>query len=766
MKLVLSKRSKSTLGLSGVFWSAVMTLSMTCACSGPQTVEDHPGPPSFEEGHIPPETLVAVVGETARIQTFTADSETVVDLQLMVALGVDVPREPLLVEVRNLALDRRLGHGKISAFEAHPFVPTWQSVEWAERPVLERDESYALVFMTDAQDPDWQLAAARGTYAFGLFPYFDQASRDLDVGFRIQFTDATTQSKVASIEDPLEPSRLRRLFESDQPWGDRFYLPFDVRPNPNVGLTARMDRRRLPRCAGTRCVDATATLWGEPEGRADRARRATRSCGEAPVESLYFESGALGVSCRDVCRGHGFKECVGTQFLSKRCEARRSSRSYHTLNSCEAVVSASSRRDSASCLCSHEVLPREISSDAEVIQDRVRKNFELDERDRPILKPGRVATGLTCSQVCEVLGPQPCEGNGACPNEVTADFARCPPCVKLSKSEQAAEFRRTSTRFGDRLVTAYGGGARVVDPQSGTFKNYTPDPKIDLAGKTIYSVGRFAIWTDSSRASNLRHRYSKGQTAVFVALDTLSGEFHKLSLDVDSELECEPGAHAQSLEGRGSLALFCFADDETTIHSMTSDRRLKAPPTRGRHVVSWDDTSAAVRPSQHSGVQYSWSVGSAEWLSTKRDRVKHFMRSRRYAEKLKTLIASAPDLPNVIDGHYYAAYGASVWRFNAATEVFEASTFPDVRDWDSTVSGELIRLGPYVFDPEREVFKHVSATILHDVGRYGFIEATECPEQLLCRTLEAPLDDFAVLDLNVENYETPHTRELSKIEPR
>lgn len=189
----------------------------------------------------------------------------------------------------------------ITAFEAEPFVPNWRSVEWTERPVLERDESYALVFSTDAHDPEWQLALARGTYPYGQFPYPGVANRDLDVGFRIQFSDAATQSLLASSEEPLKPDPLNRLLEPDESWGERFYLPFDARPSsPRIGSTKK-DRRRLPRCLTTRCLDVTSNLWGDPKERADRARRATRSCGEAPVESLYFEQGALGVSCRGAC---------------------------------------------------------------------------------------------------------------------------------------------------------------------------------------------------------------------------------------------------------------------------------------------------------------------------------------------------------------------------------------------------------------------------------------------------------------------------------
>lgn len=127
-------------------------------------------------------------------------------------------------------------------------------------------------------------------------------------------------------------------------------------------------------------------------------------------------------------------------------------------------------------------------------------------------------------------------------------------------------------------------------------------------------------------------------------------------------------------------------------------------------------------------------------------------------------MASDPDNSNIVDGYYYGVSGVSIWRFDAANAVFEGAEFPGIRGRGSTISRDLIRFGSYVFDRQSDVFKHVSATILHDVGPYGFVEASQCPEQLPCRTLKAPLDHFAVLDLKVADYETPHTREFSWIE--
>lgn len=746
--------SNHTSELRATSWIALGMLTMVCACAGPQSTPD---PPAFKDGDIAPETLIAVVGETARIQTFTADSDVVVDLEVMVARGVDTGDEPLFVEVRNLSLNRRYGHGKISAFEKEPFVPTWRSVEWVERPVLERDQSYTLVFTTDAQDPDWRLAVGLGTYQYGEFSHFKKITGyggfsrvnkiDFDAGFRIRFADTVTQSELATLDEPLTPYPLKRLLERGDSWGERYYFPIDGYVRNSTSALPRREKRLLPHCVGSRCFDHTSTLLGTPEERAERARRATRSSGEAPVESLSFETGALGVSCRDVCRGHGFIECSGTR----------------NLPSCDSVVSASPKRDDATCLCGREVLPREISDDARVVEKRVHTFFELDDRDRPQLKSGRVAGGLTCAQTCEVLGPESCEGHKDCPREVTPNFSKCPPCMNLTMSEQAEAFSDLSTPVGDKLVTTYGGELRVIDLERNASQAYPLEPGIDLDMK-VYAVGRFAVWSRAKSSRYVgRHRYAEGESARFVALDTQSGDVHSVSIDVrEPALLCRAAAHKRSLEGRGSLAIFCFEEAATSIYPITGARRLKAPQTSDKKVQSWDGRTAVVSSSM--GRLGVWSVGNSEWsIKRPRDRVENVILSSRSVEKLKVLFANTPDHPNIIEGHYYGHDSPVVWRFDPAKEVLEGWGLP--RSKDVTISEDLIRVGSYVLDIEDDVFKHVPASILHAVGPFGFIEASQCPEQLRCRGLETPLDDFAVLNLNVDDYETTHAREISEINP-
>lgn len=725
---------------------ALALLALICACAGPQSVAELP---AFEDGAVHPEALIAVAEDTARIQTFVADSERVVDLQLMVARGVDVGDEPLLVEVRNLSLDRRYGHGEISAFEARPFVPTWRSVEWKERPVVEAGESYALVFMTDAYNPDWLHAVAQDTYSGGAFSYSHEHG-DLDVGFRIQYAEAVTQSKFANVEEPLRTYHFERLLRFGKSWGERYYRPLD----------GRTSKRLLPECDGNRCVNPNAVASDPPEERAKRAAAATRSCGDAPVESLYFERGVLGVSCGDVCKGHGFAECVGTYPFVDVCD-RDTYKDTAIATTCDSLVSSAQYRDRKACLCSHEPLPHEISDDPEVVEKRVHKNFALDDRDRPVLKPGRVATGLTCAQTCEVLGPESCDGQTFCSREITPEFSRCPPCKDLVTLSEADKFRRASVRVGDRLVTTYGGQVSVVDPDKGRVRNYPLESDLDLADRAVDAVGRFAVW---SNVQKTRYRYSEGEKAHFIALDTRNGKFHRVSIDVEvGSLVCKPGAHSRSLEGRGSVAVFCFGKSETFIHTLTG-KRLEAPPSNHRHIRSWDGKTAVLASTERSDSQQSWSAGEFKWsLAKSPDHIRSAHLSSHSIPKMKTIFANTSDHPNIIDGYYYGYNYGKVWRFDPESETFEGLELRS--DEGITISEDLIRVGHFVLDRKSDVFKQVPATILHDVGSYGFIEASQCPDDLSCQTLAEPLGDFAVVDLNVEDYETPRTRKMSAIDP-
>lgn len=417
-------------------------------CTG-QTSDGADDLVDYPQGDLEPSRLYGAGGVVVRTQTFVADGSRLVDLELLVARGEVHSNENLIVEIRNKGFDRRFGHGTIEPFRGRTGVVDWRKVQWEVTPEIEHEGQYNLVVFSEADHGSWWIGAGEDSYPRGKI--LGQTNDDL--GFRIQYEGGViTSSKLLAPRTPIEEHARDR---ADLGWGLK-----------NLGelIPGHWGRRLLPVCLDSRCTDISATPLGGANERASRAKESTEICDGSRTEAatvLKMTRPELGLSCTDVCRGHGFQGCSGTRISVGVCaapnlDARRAS--------CDRTLSEWPDYERVSCYCIDEQIYDEPIEDSDRLSAQIRSTFELDANHRPVPKKDKHPSGFTCLQACDEFDRPACKKHEDCSKFVMPWNSSCPVCGPRGVDPW---FKEHTQVISDKIVVPYRGHSWVIDPTTG-----------------------------------------------------------------------------------------------------------------------------------------------------------------------------------------------------------------------------------------------------------------------------------------------------------
>ncbi len=634
------------------------------------------------------------------------------DLSLLIVRTEDsAVGAPLIVELRNTELTRRLGFGQVAGIATSPNRPVWKSVDWVEAPMLEPGEDYTIVIFSGDRDSSWALAVgSAGLYPFGDLSVAGGRGRH-DIGFRMTFESGERlDSEFAATTEPIED--FLRYEDRESEYGLKWH-PYKQRmtrrdPWPN----------HLPQCSGSRCADFYDALKGTPDERQEAAAASFEVCRETPRTIARMKTPVVGLSCRDVCTGLDFGGCEGLIADNDVCSGE-----LKHLSSCDRIVSAHGPPNKVGCLCSQEEIDHHRPlEDPQKIQEVIRESYGFTRDDEPRLRKHAAPYGVTCRQVCEEFGIPECRYS-RCDELVLPWRANCPPC---GENDRRSRRRRDElVVVEDRIVATRHGRYFVIEPKTARVREVEGLLYLSRRPKT---AGRFAVW--NTRWNDERR---------LRILDTRSAKVREVTDSSRGSSRCE--YHAEGAQ----LVEICPDGDQFQIWSIfEGEERIHTPTIkRARTVVSWDGATLVVRG--RGGDLFAWTRGDSDWELREGPPIEPGSLRLDWASArlLDALYEAKPDAPQFIDGVYYRFGRKGLWAYEPKSDEFTR--------WPAHIRGgvveeELIRAHQYVFDRDSRVLKRIDIGAEAWAGAYAITRG--CPKMPRSTPLAEPFDDLCMVHVD------------------